>query len=308
MDTIPFNRPRILFVTPEVSFISERCGENHDFLNCNPYGFAGFLSNLVGDLYEGGADVHITQPDYRSLFSVILKNSSRIKGCRMPRSRVHQAEDRVFFYTRGPESNPARENIKISLAFQREVINHVIPLVQPDLIHCHDWMCGLIPAMARKSGIPCIFTLQKCETARCFLSAVEDIGIDAAAFWQHLFFDRFPVNYEETRETNPIDFILSGIFAARHISIASPTALVKIAETLIRFPEAPLGKVLSEKLAVDCNTVTDYRSAKMQYIDLYERLLRRPLLETGVKRSGPHDDTLRQLKPAHLSPQRQIGT
>ena len=162
--------------------------------------------------------------------------------------------------------------------------------------------------MARKSGIPCIFTLQKCETARCSLSAVEDIGIDAAAFWQHLFFDRFPVNYEETREINPIDFILSGIFAARHISIASPTALVKIAETLIRFPEAPLGKVLSEKLAVDCHTVTDYRLAKMQYIDLYERLLRRPLLETGVKRSGPHDETLRQLKPVHLSPQRQIGT
>ena len=106
-------------------------------------------------------------------------------------------------------------------------------------------------------------------------------------FWQYLFFDRFPVNYEETRETNAIDFLLSGILAAQHAIIASPAALVKIAEILIRSPEAPLGKVVSEKLAVDCNTVIDYHSTRMQYIDLYERLLRRPLLRTSVKKSRP---------------------
>ena len=283
MGTRPYKRPRILFVTPEVNFFPIASRNHSDYLCCKSGGFSGFLSNLVCDLYENEADVHIVQPDYRNVFSVILQNNSRAKGCRMPQSRVHLTEDRAFFYTRGPESNMVRENIKISLAFQREVINHVIPLVQPDLIHCHDWMSGLIPAMAKKSGIPCIFTLQRCETAKCALSAVEDVGIDAAFFWQHLYFDRFPLNYEETRETNSIDFLLSGIFAARHTSIATPTVLVKIAETLIRFPEAPLGKILSEKLAVDCNAVTDYHLARMQYVDLYERLLRRSVLGTSEK-------------------------
>jgi starch synthase len=301
MGTIPFKRPRILFVTPEVSFVAAHSGDNSDYLNCKPRGFAGFLSNLVGDLNERGADVHITQPDYRRVFSIILQNNSRVKGCRMPQSRVHLTEDRAFFYAGDPDSNPVRENVKISLAFQREVIHQILPLVQPDLIHCHDWMCGLIPAMARNSGIPCIFTFQSCETGKCALSAVEDIGIDAALFWQQLFFDRFPVNYEETRGTNPIDFLLSGIFAAQHASVAGSAALVKMVESLIRTPEEPLGKVLSEKLAVDCNAVIDYHSTRMQYIDLYERLLRRPLLRTRAKRSRLNADSHRHLDPVHLT-------
>ena len=287
MGKIPFTQPRILFVTPEISFVPASSGNNSDYLNCKPGGFAGFLSNLAGDLYEHRADVHIAQPDYRRVFSIILQNNSHVEGCRIPQSRVHLTEDRAFFYTGGPESNSVRENIRISLAFQREVIHQILPLVQPDLIHCHDWMCGLIPAVARKSGIPCVFTFQRCETGKCALSVVEDIGIDAALFWQHLFFDRFPVNYEETRETNPIDFLLSGILAAQRAIIAGPAVLVKIVESLIRSPEAPLGKVLSEKLAVDCNAVIDYHSTRMQYIDLYERLLRRPLFRTNVKKSRP---------------------
>jgi hypothetical protein len=40
------------------------------------------------------------------------------------------------------------DNIRIALAFQREVINRIISEVQPDLIHCYDWMTGLQQAMA----------------------------------------------------------------------------------------------------------------------------------------------------------------
>ncbi len=301
------NQPRILFVTPEVSFVPACSGKNPDFLNCKLGGFAGFLSNLLDDLFEQGADVHIAQPDYRSVFSVILQNSPHTKTRRLPDSRVHLTEDRVFFYTKGPETNHLWENIKISLTFQREVIHQILPRLQPDLIHCHDWMSGLIPAIAAVLGIPCIFTLQNCETATCTLSAVEDIGIDAAMFWQHLFFDRFPVNYEETRETNAIDFLISGIFAARHASVASPAALVKIGESLIRFPKAPLGKALAEKLAVGCSAFTDYHSAKIQYIDLYERLLKRPVIRTSMRKFRLHDEFHPYLDVSNLSPEKQIG-
>lgn len=77
---------------------------------------------------------------------------------------------------------------------------------------------------------------------------------------------------------------------------------------VIRFPEAPPGKLLSEKLAVDCNAVTDYHSARMQFIDLDERLLRRPLLGTGVKKSRLHDEIPRYLNLFKLSSETQIGT
>ena len=278
-------QPRILLITPEISLVPDRSGENSGYLNFRSDGFVGFLSHWLDDLYAWGADVHIAQPNYRSVFAHIWRENPRLKECRLPQSHVHLTEDRAFFYSGHLQSNSVWENIKISLAFQREVINQVLPLLKPDLIHCHDWMCGLIPAVARKLEIPCIFTIQSCETAKCLLLDVEDVGIDGAVFWQQLFFDRFPINYEETRQTNAVDFLLSGIFAAHHVSIASSAILVKIAESLVRFPAAPLGRLLSEKRALDCHTATEVHAVEMQYIDLYERLLRRPLLKTDLKKS-----------------------
>jgi starch synthase/alpha-amylase len=277
-------KPRILFVTPEVSIVPAPFGENAGYLNTKSDGMGGIISDLLVDLYEQGADVHITQPDYRGIFSAISRNSPPLKARLLPNSLVHLTEDRAFFYASRPKLNDQWENNRISVAFQREVINHVLPLVQPDLIHCHGWMTGLIPAMAKSLEIPCIFSFHDLETGKVPLSEIEDLGIDAAAFWQHLFFERFPVNYEETREINSVDFLLSGIFAAHQVSIVSPAVLVKIGERLIRFPKVPLGQVLSRKLAIGFNTITDYHTASMQYINLYEKMLQQPLIET--KRDG----------------------
>ena len=284
-------QPRILFVTPGVIFFPAGSGKNADYMHSKSTGLAGFPADLIGDLFERGADVHITQPDYRRIFADILRNNHNMASRKIPGTRVHLTEDRAFFYTNCPGSNYPWENIRISLAFQREVINHILPQVQPDLIHCHGWMSGLIPAVARRLEIPCIFTFQNVETGKSALSEIEEQGIDAAAFWQHLFFDRFPVNYEETREANAVDFLLSGIFAADCASVAGPALLVKIGENLIRFPGAPLGRVLSEKLAVSCHAVTNYLAIRIHYIDLYERLLRRSVTKARVKKSRLIDES-----------------
>ena len=74
----------------------------------------------------------------------------------MPDDHIHLARDRAFYYINRVYSAYGEENIKLALAFQREVISHVVPRVQPDLIHCNDWMTGLIPAMSRELGIPCL--------------------------------------------------------------------------------------------------------------------------------------------------------
>ncbi|MGC4016210.1 MAG: glycogen/starch synthase [Luteolibacter sp.] len=69
----------------------------------------------------------------------------------LPEQHIHLAEDRIFYHR---DKSIATENPLNSLTFQREVINHTIPQVNPDLIHCNDWMTGLIPAMANRHGIP----------------------------------------------------------------------------------------------------------------------------------------------------------
>ena len=119
-------------------------------------------------------------------------------------------------------------NIKLALAFQREVINNIIPRVQPDLIHCNDWMTGLVPAAARREGIPCLFTVHNIHTQKLTLAQIEDAGIDAAEFWMHLYYGYPPYNYEESRNNNMIDLQASGCFAAHFINTVSPTFLKEI--------------------------------------------------------------------------------
>ena len=72
----------------------------------------------------------------------------------LPESRIHLAPDRSFCYYPKLFLILDCENIRIGPEFQREVFNRIIPEVQPDLIHCYDWMMGLILAMARRN---CIF-------------------------------------------------------------------------------------------------------------------------------------------------------
>ena len=218
---IPNIRPRILFVTPEVAFVPERTG-SHTYCIGAPSGCCGdFPAQLINDLLNLGVDVHVAQPDYRKLFEMLSWNEQVNPNLKLPSDRVHLAEDRAFFYSNPIKTNYEWENIEISLDFQREVINQIAPRVQPDLIHCHDWMTGLIPAAAKEYEMPCLFTVQNSESAKSLLSDVEDKGIDAAAFWRRLFYDRFPGDYENTRDTNPLDLLLSGILAANYVETAN---------------------------------------------------------------------------------------
>ena len=68
--------------------------------------------------------------------------------------------------------------LKCPLAFQREVINNIIPRVEPDIIHCNDWMTGLIPAMARQYEIPCLFSIHNIHTMTSTMAEIEDRGIE----------------------------------------------------------------------------------------------------------------------------------
>jgi len=135
--TSPLKTPRILIVTPEVTYLPNGMGNIANLLSAKAGGLADVSAALISALFEQGADVHVALPDYRTIFSrgapahpppLIIRELNTIRSG-MPDERLHLAEDRAFFYMDNIYSDYGRENIKISLAFQREVINNIIPHV-----------------------------------------------------------------------------------------------------------------------------------------------------------------------------------
>ncbi|MBW1788756.1 MAG: glycogen/starch synthase [Deltaproteobacteria bacterium] len=247
----PQGNPRVLIVTPEVNYLPKGMGNMANSLTAKAGGLADVSAALISSLFEQGADVHVALPDYRAIFGpnfdpFVTKESDAIRRT-MPEERIHLAEDRAFYYLDHIYSNYGCENTKIALKFQREVINNIIPQVQPDIIHCNDWVTGLIPAEARRLNIPCLFMVHNIYTTKCPMSYIDDRGIDAASFWQHLFFEYVPGNYEQARESDPVDFLVSGIFASHFVNSVSPTFLNEVAEGRHSFVEEPIRQELSKK-------------------------------------------------------------
>jgi starch synthase len=255
MADVPGN-PRVLIVTPEVTYLPDRMGGLATFFTAKAGGLADVSAALVSALFDQGADVHVAIPDYRAIFSdglaPVLQKEFRTIQRKMPDDRIHLAEDRAFYYINRVYSSYGEENIKLALAFQREVINNIVPHVQPDLIHCNDWMTGLIPAMARQMGIPCLFTIHNVHTVKTNLAFIEDRGIDAALFWQNLYFEYMADHYETARASNPVDLLTSGVFAAHFVNVVSPTFLAEIIDGRHPFVYPPLRQQLANKVQAEC--------------------------------------------------------
>ncbi|MCF8036466.1 MAG: glycogen/starch synthase [Desulfobacteraceae bacterium] len=251
--------PRVLIVTPEVTYLPQGMGNIANYLSAKAGGLADVSAALISKLFALGADVHVAMPDYRGIFHKnigplwdLYRKELETYQKYLPEERLHLAEDRVFYYVHHVYSDFTQENIKIALAFQREVINNILPRVRPDLIHCNDWMTGLIPGYSRMVGVPALFTIHNIHTVKATLAEIEDRGIDAAEFWQHLYYDYMAVNYEETRETKPVDFLVSGVFGAHFVNTVSPTFLREIVSGRHDFVSPALRQELTNKDHSQC--------------------------------------------------------
>ncbi len=250
--------PRVLIVTPEITYLPAGMGAGADKMCAKAGGLADVSSSLIRALYEQGGDVHVALPNYKAIFRDQLKNDfdeevDRIRNS-ITSDRIHLAEDRAFFYLNQIYSGYGGEDIKISLAFQREVINHVIPKVKPDLIHCNDWMTGLIPAMARRVGIPCLFTLHNIHSRETVMADIEDRGIDTADFWENLYFTEPPKSYESCRNKNFVDYLVSGVFASHYVNTVSPTFFQEIVDGAHGVVTPHLRRELANKWHAGCAT------------------------------------------------------
>jgi hypothetical protein len=297
------SRPRILFIIPEAVFIPQTGGSGENTISANAYGFGDFPVALISHLHHFNVDVYVAQPDYRRSLEIAARSETIHSGVKLPGDHLYLAKDRAFYYANLVDLNPEWENIKISIAFQREVINQIIPRVRPDLIHCYNWMTGLIPAAAKKLAIPCLFTVQE------------------------LFYECYPGSYEQTRDINPLDLLLSGILSASHVVIDRSAQLPTSADRPGHIDDSILRKVLGQKYHAGCASShfdlahppshpaikrkslhagqhfdqraeqqknrplrgqsippLDYRAPNRFYRDLYEILLQRPLSSPDKKR------------------------
>ncbi len=254
---MPQTKPRILIVTPEVTYLPKDMDDSSQY-SAKAGGLADVSAALISALFELQCDVHVALPDYRSIFDgkVSANRDRKLERIRtkLDEDRIHLAQDRAFYYLNNVYSGYSDQDLKASLAFQREVINNIIPRVNPDIIHCNDWMTGLIPAMARQLEIPCLFTIHNIHTMTSTMAEIEDRGIDAASFWKWLFFKTTPHNYEESRDWNRVDFLTSGVFSAHYVNTVSPTFLKEIVDNRHPFVEPCLKAELTHKYNAGCAT------------------------------------------------------
>ncbi|MBR0457649.1 MAG: glycogen/starch synthase [Victivallales bacterium] len=251
----------MLIVTPEITYLPAGMGNIAHKLSAKAGGMADVSASLVAALFQRGVDVHVALPHYRRLFHVEVADLLDQKLKQYDESlhaegdgvqRIHLAEGRIFYYRDQVYPSYSEDALNMSLAFQREVINNIIPQVQPDIIHCNDWMTGLIPGFSRRLGIPALFTVHNIHTQETNLETIENHDIDTALFWQDLYFKRQPVNYEETRSGNRIDLLTSGIFGAHFINTVSPTFLREIVEMRHPFVEPQIQREMANKYHAGC--------------------------------------------------------
>ncbi|MCP4623966.1 MAG: glycogen/starch synthase [bacterium] len=121
--------PRILIVIPEVTYLPDNMGNIANYLKAKAGGLADVSAALISALFDLGADVHVALPNYRAMFNhnlpPIIRKDIRTIQTMIPGDRIHLAEDRAFFYMNRVYSNYGWENMKIALAFQRELINNI---------------------------------------------------------------------------------------------------------------------------------------------------------------------------------------
>ena len=108
-------------------FVPERGSSRIDFIGADEGRFDTFPAKLINELFELGVDVQVAQPDFRNIFTIGTRQDNADICIRLPGDRVHLAEDRAIFYSKPLNANSDWENIKISFAFQREVINQIAP-------------------------------------------------------------------------------------------------------------------------------------------------------------------------------------
>ncbi len=217
----------MLLVTPEVTELPEGVGNAANFVRAKGGGLADISAGLFAQLHETDEfDVHIAMPKYDRQFVGEAANFRQLEldAPKWERRGIHLVTDSAFsniqeVYEQTGENSPVRR----SLALQRMVINRFLDTLTPDLVHCNDWMTGLIPAACRERGIPSVFTIHNLFTYWATPRHIDFHGIDVHRLQGHFWFQWFPDFGDNDWHYNHVDFASTGVFAASVVNTVSPT-------------------------------------------------------------------------------------
>jgi ADP-glucose type glycogen/starch synthase len=301
-------RPRILLVTPEVTELPPGIGNLANFVRAKGGGLADISSALVAEMVRLGLDVHVALPKYERQicdFAQISRGElDRLVSLFQTSEAIHLVQDSAFahlqdVYEYGGGTNSARHRAE---AFQRAVINQILDVAMPAhgkmLVHCNDWMTGLIPAAARSRGLPSLFTLHNVHTDKDTLRNLERCGIDVSRFWKDLYLEQHPDFVANPWDTIGVDFLLSGIKAAHLVNTVSPSFLLEIVNGY--FPDIVSWRVREEVRAKHAaGAATGILNAPKSTVD--------PRLAPGLKRNFDEDTVLEAKRENKISFQQHTG-
>jgi ADP-glucose type glycogen/starch synthase len=239
--------PAILIATPEIVSLPSNMGNLAEVITTGDGGgLADISAALVAELDRLGVNVNVTLPEYENIFTSM--NHLRREEYDRLKSDMYDGRNRIYPITDGLFESAKRVygddhagldkmDLRMATAFQRGVIYRALPLVRRRnrevLVHCNDWMTGLIPAAARSEGVRSLMTFHNIFTHHQWPKGLQKHGIDVSPFWQHLYFRHHPGRFggfEGNYHNNDVDFLTSGIFAADMINTVSPTFLKELVE------------------------------------------------------------------------------
>jgi ADP-glucose type glycogen/starch synthase len=243
-----YNLPLILIVTPEIVYLPQHMGSLANVITTGDGGgLADISAALVAELDKQGVNVHVTLPEYQNLFKELARIKDReyqtLRHRLRDQSRIYPITDDIFKTAQkvydDTSSGLDHVNLRRADAFMRGVISRLLPDLKARyrnvLVHCNDWMTGLIPAAARNMRIRSLMTFHNVFTMHQQVSGLKKQSIDITPFWRHLIMmDRPGSTFNSFRRVvsrNPhVDFMNSGLYAADYINTVSRTFLKEMVE------------------------------------------------------------------------------
>ena len=301
-------RPRILLVTPEVTELPPGIGNLANFVRAKAGGLADISSALVAEMVKLGLDVHVALPKYErqiTEYSHISRNElDRLTSLFQTSEAIHLVQDSAFAYVqqvyeqRGGINSPLHR----ALAFQRAVINQIFDVAMPPhgkmIVHCNDWMTGLIPAAAKARGIPSLFTVHNIHTDKDTLRNLERCGMDVSRFWRELYLEKHPDFVPNAWDVVGVDFFLSGVKAANLVNTVSPSFLLEIVNGY--FPDLISAQVRDEiRAKYNAGCATGILNAPKSTVN--------PKIAPGLKRNFDETTVMEAKRENKIAFQQQMG-
>jgi starch synthase len=229
-------RPKVLLCTPEITELPDAEGNLTEFVRAKSGGLADISAALVKALKEDDRfEVHVALPWYTNIFNTEInqylgqERKQLIRTLR--REGVHLIKKASFDNTTVYDEQQ-RTSMRRALAFQEGIINTLLPDQTFDIVHCNDWMTGLIPAAAKRAGKKSLFTIHNVFTKHVTLADIDaaEISVTDSQLRAQLYFEKYPAVFEHDWQRNPVDLMASGILAADYVNTVSGTFLQELVE------------------------------------------------------------------------------